>query len=125
MTRKFEFKNNNLKLDIAGNLFEIDTMDTEIVENTMKFGQDAQKKSQQLGKKEDYVEALKEATQFCLDSIDIILGEGASSKIFSGRKVNLFDALDVMNYIVSEVKEDRESKFQAYSPNRAQRRAAK
>ncbi len=125
MTKKFEFKNNNLKLDIAGNIFEFDTTNPELIKRVLDFSEEAQEKSKELSGRDDYVEALEETIQFCLDSIDSMLGEGASKKIFAGRKVGLFDCLDVINYVVSETKADRDSKFQAYSPNRAQRRAKK
>lgn len=125
MARRFEFRDNTLKLDIAGNIFELDTSDIEVIERVQAFSKDAQKLVQEMNKKDDYVEALKETIQFCLDSIDSILGEGSSEKIFSGRKVNLFDCLDVISFIATEVNRDRAARFQAYSPNRAQRRAQK
>lgn len=125
MVKRFEFKDNKLKLDIAGNIFELDTANPELIKRVLDFSEEAQEKAKELSGKENYVEALEETIQFCLDSIDCMLGEGASRKIFEGRKVGLFDCLDVINYIVSETKADRDSKFQAYSPNRAQRRAKK
>jgi len=125
MARKFEFKKNTLELDIAGNIFELDTTDVEVVERIQAFAKDAQRLAQEMRQKDDLTEALKDTIQFCLDSIDSILGEGASEKIFAGRKVGLYDCLDVMAFISNEVNEDRASRFQAYSPNRAQRRAQK
>lgn len=125
MARKFEFRDNGLKLDIAGNIFEIDTTDPELVGRVYDFSVGAQEMASKLSQKEHYAEALKEAIQFCLDAIDSILGEGASNKIFAGRKISLFDCLDVIEYITTEINADRESRFQKYSPNRAARRAAK
>lgn len=125
MARKFEFKDNKLKLDIAGSIFEIDTTNPELVKRMQTFSIEAQKKAEELSKKEDYIKALEEAIQFCLDSVDKILGEGASQKIFANSTVNFFDCLDIINFVVSEVNEFRKDKFQQYSPNRAQRRAAK
>lgn len=125
MTRKFEFKNNKLELDIAGNIFELDTTNPELIKELQTFSVEAQKKAEELSKKDDYINALEEAIQFCLEYIDKILGEGANKKIFANRKVNFFDCLDVINFIVSEVNEFRIEKFQQYSPNRAMRRANK
>jgi len=121
--KTFEFKDNRLKLDIAGNIFELDTANPGVIERILNFANEAQNKGAELAAKEDYVEALRETIQFCLDTIDTILGEEASQKIFAGRTVELFDCLDVINYIVTMVKEDREARFQAYAPNRVQRRA--
>ena len=125
MARKFEFRNNNLELDIAGNKFELDTTDVEVVARVQKFGKEAQEIGKKLADKGDFAEALEETIQFCLDSIDSILGEGSSKEIFAGRKVGLFDCLDVIEYITTEVNESRSTKFQAYGPSRAQQRAQK
>ena len=122
MTRKFEFKNNNLKLDIAGVTFEVDATNVEFVKRVTQFGKDATSKAKELGEEEDYAQAVGKLIGFCVESIDAILGEGAANEIFKDREVGLFDALDVVNYIVSEVKTDRETKFKAYTPNRAERR---
>ena len=125
MARKFEFRDNTLKLDIAGNIFEIDVTAPETVQQIQKFVIEAQERAAVLAKRKDFSEAVKEAIQFCLDIIDSILGAGAAEKIFAGRKVNLYDCLDVINFIVEEIEADREERFQKYSPNRAARRAAK
>lgn len=123
MTKRFEFQSNNLELDIAGNIFEVDTTNPELVERVLKFSSEAKKLAGEMNEKTDFTAALKETIEFCTDAIDSILGTGASKKIFEGRKVGLFDCLDIINFIVTEVKDHRQSKFQSYSPNRAQRRA--
>lgn len=130
MTRKFEFKNNNLKLDIAGNEFEIDVADECLIQNITGFADKAMKFSNKLSeeaKKEDadYGKALKDAIEFVLGTINMVLGEDASKKIFENRKVSFFDALDVMDFIINEYNNARKKNFSKYSPNRAQRRAAK
>lgn len=125
MARKFEFKDNVLKLDIAGNIFDIDTSNPDLVKNILTFAKGAEEKAEQLQNVDDYVDQLEAAIELCLTSIDAILGEGASDKIFAGRNVSLFDCLDVINYIVVEIKNDREEKLKIYSPNRAQRRTKK
>lgn len=125
MGKRFEFRDNGLKLDIVGNIFEIDTADPQLIKDIQDFSIEAQKKAEELSKREDYAKALEEAIQFCIDAIDKILGEDASKKIFANRKVNFFDCLDVIDFIVSEVNEFRQQKFQQYSPNRAMRRANK
>lgn len=123
MTKKFEFKNNDLELDIADNKFYVDTTDPELIEKVLDFAKGAEDKANELKGKDDYVEELKGTISFCLGAIDSILGEGSSDKIFEGRKVGMFDCLDVISYIVSSINENKDNKFLEYSPNRAQRRA--
>lgn len=125
MTRKFEFKTNTLELDIAGHIFEVDPTNPRLIQEMQTFSVEAQKKAEELSKRKDYAKALGEAIQFCIDAIDKILGEDASKKIFANRKATFFDCLDVINFVVSEVNEFRQQKFQQYSPNRAMRRANK
>lgn len=125
MARKFEFRANTLELDIAGYIFEVDPTNPRLIQEMQTFSVEAQKKAEELSKREDYAKALEEVIQFCLDTIDSILGTGAAEKIFAGRKINFFDCLDVINFVVSEVNEFRQQKFQQYSPNRAMRRIDK
>ncbi|NBI08060.1 DUF6673 family protein [Senegalia massiliensis] len=125
MAKKIELKNSDLELDIAGHVFTLNTGDPELLEKVSNFSEEAQKKAEDIGENKDYIKALKETIQFCLDTIDKILGESASKKIFEGKKVNLFDALNIINSINIEVKADMDNKFKAYSPNRAQRRSNK
>ena len=125
MARRFEFRDNTLELDIAGNTFQIDTTAPETVQQIQKFAVEAQERATKLAKRDDFSEAMKEVIQFCLDTIDSILGAGAAEKIFAGRKINLYDCIDVINFIIEEIEVDREERFKAYSPARVQRRAAK
>lgn len=123
MAKKFVFKNNDLELDIAGNKFYVDTTDPDLIEKVLDFARGAEKQAAELKDKEDYVEELRGTIEFSLNAIDSILGEGASDKIFEGRRVGLFDVLDVLSYIVSAINKGRDDKFLEYSPNRATRRA--
>ena len=125
MARKFEFRDNYLKLDIAGNVFEVDVTNPETMETITKFADEALKKSEELKKEQHYTTSLRDGIGLCLRTIDAILGDGASEKIFEGRSVGLLDCLDVINYINTEVARGKEDAFRAYSPNRAQRRAKK
>ena len=128
MAKKFIFKSNNLELDIAGNTFDIDIVDPELVARLEEFSINATSYSNELAEKAkdaNYEEVVTEAITFILDSIDSVLGEGASKKIFAGRKVRFFDAVDVMYFVVDEVNAAKDDSFNRYAPNRAQRRAKK
>ena len=126
MTRKFEFRDNKLELDIAGNLFKI-----SVNPNTLHQIRDIGTRAQQVSKNlagEESVEKLEEAIDFLMDVTDEILGDGASDKIFADREDDIFDCIDVLNYIVEEVKAFRgvaaPPKAEETVPlNRAQRRA--
>ena len=55
-----------------------------------------------------------EATLFILMSIDKILGQGASAKIFQDRTADLADAMDVVNFILQSLNQAREKRMQRY-----------
>lgn len=101
MTRKFEFRDNQLELDIAGNLFKI-SVNQDMFYRIRDIGTRAQQVSKDLSQ-EETVEKLEESIDFLMDATDEILGDGASDKIFAGREENIFDCIDVLNYIVTEV----------------------
>lgn len=98
---RFEFRNYDFTLDITGNIFRI-PMTTENMQNLMQWGQDVVKKANELSNAENEAVAIKETILFMDQGIDGFLGEGASGRIFSGREPNLFDRIDVMNYITDE-----------------------
>lgn len=128
MVKKFQFGNNLLELDINGAKFEIDTTDPKLIENAEKYGKEMQEYAQKAEKRAEEVgnaKAMEEVIQICVKSIDIVLGEGATKKIFKDRKINFFDAIDVINFITAEIKQSRDNLYQKYTPNRAQRRAKK
>lgn len=125
MVKKFEFKQNDTELDFEGVKFYIDVTNPEVIERILKFSEAAQKQAENTKTDGNYLEELREVISLGLTSIDSILGEGASDKIFEGRRVGLLDVLDVLNFIQATVKEIREEKFKQYSPNRATRRAKK
>nr|DAQ38492.1 MAG TPA: tail assembly chaperone [Caudoviricetes sp.] len=128
MVKKFEFSSNLLELDIAGEVFQIDTTNPRLIESAEKYGikmQEYSKKAEEIAKEHGNAKAMEDMIQICVDAIDVILGEGATKKIFKERKVNFFDCIDVINFVTAEIEKSRENKLQKYSPNRAQRRAKK
>ncbi len=128
MVKKFEFSNNLLELNINGAEFAIDTTNPELIENAEKYGKEMQEYAQKAEKRAEEVgnaKAMEEMIQICVESIDVVLGEGATKKIFKDRKINFFDAIDVINFITSEIEQARDKLYKKYTPNRAQRRAKK
>lgn len=120
---KFEFQNNHVNLDIAGNHFSIPGS-VEYAEKIKAWGLAAQRRAKELERYEDESKALCEGIRFMKDSIDAILGAGAAEQIFTGRDDNLYDYVDVLQYISSEFRDFQVRKQSQYLPNRAQRRAA-
>lgn len=128
MVKKFEFGNNLLELNINGAEFAIDTTDPKLIENAEKYGKEMQEYAQKAEKRAEEVgnaKAMEEMIQICVESIDVVLGEGATKKIFKDRKINFFDTIDVINFMTSEIEKARDNLYQKYTPNRAQRRAKK
>jgi hypothetical protein len=128
MVKKFEFGKNLLELDIAGEIFKIDTTSPELIESAEECGKNMQEyanKAEERAKEIGNAKAMEEMIQICVNSIDIILGEGATKKIFKDRKINFFDCIDIINFVTAEIQQARNSKLQQYSPNRAERRAKK
>lgn len=128
MVKKFEFGKNLLELDIAGEMFKIDTTDPKLIENAEEYGKQMQEyanKAEERAKEVGNAKAMEEMIQICVDSIDIMLGEGATKKIFKDRKINFFDCIDIINFVTVEIQQVRNNKLQQYSPNRAERRVKK
>ncbi len=128
MVKKFEFDNNLLEVDINGAKFQIDPNNPKLLERMEKHGINMQKvagEMEEVAEKESNAKAMEQMIQVCLDTIDAVLGEGASKDIFKGRKVSFFDTIDVINFMTSEIEKARDNLYQKYTPNRAQRRAKK
>lgn len=128
MVKKFEFGKNLLELDIAGEIFQIDTTDPRLIENAEEYGKQMQEyanKAEERAEEVGNAKAMEEMIQICVDSIDIMLGEGATKKIFKDRKINFFDCIDIINFVTAEIQQVRNNKLQQYSPNRAERRVKK
>lgn len=119
---KFEFRSNKVELDIAGHKFSVNCTN-DLIEKTIAFGERAIKKGNEIKNYKDYNLAIKETCQFCYDAIDELIEPGASKKIFEGREDNVYDCIDVINYITHEYQKTSNITNQKYSPNRAQRRA--
>lgn len=128
MVKKFKFGKNLLELDIAGEMFKIDITDPKLIENAEKYGEKMREyanKAEERVKEVGNAKAMEEMIQICVDSIDIMLGEGATKKIFKDRKINFLDCIDIINFVTAEIQQVRNNKLQQYSPNRAERRAKK
>lgn len=113
--REFNFRDAKVKMKIAGHVFEVDMGDGALKQQFATFSQRALEYSKALQSSEDAAKTLEEATQFVLTSIDGILGQGASEKIFEGRAIDLADATDVVNYILQSLNQARLKRLQRYN----------
>ena len=114
MRREFDFRNARVKLKIAGHVFEVDMGRQALHETLADFSRRALEYSKALKTSKDAKKTLEEATQFILTSIDGILGQGASERIFQDRTAELADAADVVNYILQGLNQAREKRMQRY-----------
>ena len=105
MVKKFEFQKNSLTLDIAGHTFDIE-LTAEVIAASDRIKEQAAQTASELshsgGSNE---EAIKKACVFLADGINGILGEGTAETIFEGRKVNILDLSDVLNFILTSIYE--------------------
>lgn len=131
MTRKFEFRNNDLRLDIAGKEFTVDAFEPDLLERVdagriklAEKGKELQTLSEEGITRGELKGKMEESIKACLEVIDGILGEGASQKIFESREVKFLDAIDVSHFIFNEIADFINKDItNRYSPNRATRRS--
>lgn len=117
----FQFKDNAIHLDIAGNVFNINYTE-ELLINIKNFYEKAAAQAEEIRDSKDYNKTLDKSINLLKETIDNICGEGAANKIFKDREVNLYDLIDVINYIYTEVGNFQKEKKNKYSTSRAQRR---
>jgi hypothetical protein len=119
----FRLKSNLIELEIEDELFVLDVADGDLLENIDMFAKEAIKVADELRECEDFRVAIKDATQFCVDAINTLLGDdNACNRIFKERKVSYYDCLDILSFIFAEVKSFSDEKENKYL-NRARRRA--
>ena len=97
MSRKFEFRSHNLDLEINGAEFNVDMGKTKEFKKLIGLGDEIAS----LGKKGDVDDDALNAK--FIDAINVVLGENATDKIFRDREINVWDLLDVLNFLLEEV----------------------
>ncbi len=118
----FQFKDNVIHLDIAGSVFNINYTEDLLI-NIKNFYEKATIQAKEIRDSKDYSETLSKSIELFKETIDSICGEGATNKIFKDREANLYDLIDVINYIYTEVANFQREKKNKYSANRVQRRS--
>jgi hypothetical protein len=133
----FQFKSRELKLLIADKEFVIDLAQEGAIDALLDVGSEAVSKAAELKKipitgtaeekARKSLDVINQAGIFTLEAIDKMLGEGAVDKIFEGRRKDYYDAMDVLDHVVSKVKQanaDMMAERSSQYSNRAQKRAA-
>lgn len=110
------------QLDINGVQFELDSTDLALLERLEKFSTKTEEIEKQMKDRTDYVQAVRETTEFVAEAIDSFLGDGACVEIFKDQPISLVKGLDVIEYITSELRTNRTLSMGKYSPNREVRR---
>ncbi|MEF9991330.1 MAG: DUF6673 family protein [Peptostreptococcaceae bacterium] len=115
-------------IKILGEEFELDTMDLDVSETIEKAMEKVPERLNQMNSNVTRSEAIKETVTIVSECFDTILGEGASEKIFKGKRnlklaMNAFEelALGIQKEDENVEKEFDES-IKKYSPNRVARR---
>ena len=106
----FKFATNVVNIEIEENVFPV-AVDKALKDKLSTCAE----KSEQL--KNDTAVTEEKAVELYTESIDLVLGAGASKRIFAGRDINLFDCMDVFVYISSEIEnfsKARANKYVAY-----------
>lgn len=102
---KFEFRDRTLKLDIAGNVFEIDAAVGEDLAVQRETLINAAKEFQSGKKTKD------DTIKVYAEHINRSLGEGAFEKIFAKRIPDLVDCMGIMTFISNEISEFNKKSF--------------
>lgn len=115
-------------IKILGEEFELDTMDLDVSETIEKAMGKVPEKLNQMNSNVTRSEAIKETVTIVSECFDTILGEGASKKIFKGKRnlklaMNAFEELAIGIQKEDEnVEKEFDESIKKYSPNRVARR---
>lgn len=103
MTKRFDFADSSLELDLCGELFMLDISErTAAVCEGIK--RDAREKLSALKSGNGKDVGTDELCRFLADSIDRILGSGAAARVFGSRRMTMLDLTDLICFILSEIR---------------------
>jgi|GEM_PF-7041553 len=110
--KQFKFRKKTISLDFEGKVYE--------VENSANLTAIFERMGRELSEMKDNT-THSEFYDRLRCYIDELLGEGASEDIFEGREPDMFDCIDVINYIKDAVVEEAETRVNSIAsvpPNR-------
>lgn len=118
MAKRFDFKDNTVELNIAGNIFNVDPTNADFVEKAVKVADNSVNMFNKTKSEELTAETIEKMIKEVLNMIDELLGENASNKIFANRTINMLDVIDVLDFIVQETTSTVDSKLSRYTIDR-------
>lgn len=124
--KKFEFRD-SVKVDVAGVVVQL-KIGSDILDKAIKFGEYIQEKAKGFDKL-GYKKAIDVVCKECDNFIDEVTEKGAATQIFKNRNKDPFDRMQVVGFLIDEIKNEKSTLVnpveKKYSPNRAQRRNKK
>lgn len=117
---QFKRRNNALNLDFDGVMFTVDPTKKEFLNAVNDFRKKADE-LQDLLNADDFASSFESAMKSLTDCIDEMLGENAAKKIFGDSEINLFDCLDVIEYVMDSLQEFNAEKSKKYNIARVAR----
>lgn len=109
MSKKFQFRDNSLKLTINNIDFNVDIFNLDKAKEVVALGE----RLIELGKGATTAEKTIESQAALVAALDIILGEGATAKIFADRPINVLDLIDIFTYVNEETLAHKQNKLAA------------
>lgn len=124
--KKFEFPREVIDLDIAGHVFQLaagSAANANLADCGVRMA-DYAETMYQGNDTEKTADAMADATDFMMDIIEDILGEGAADDIFTGREPDYMDCMAVIGFITAAVQEHNETRLTSLAEpaNRERRR---
>ena len=108
---KFVFQDNSLKLDINDEIFIISPEKMYKNKEFLEIAKEAESIAEDKDKTPS-VEVLEKLEGMMVKGLDLILGKGATKKIFKERAINYFDLMDVYAYVIEMVDDYHREKEQ-------------
>ncbi|MEG1870099.1 MAG: hypothetical protein RR205_04540 [Oscillospiraceae bacterium] len=96
----FEFKKSTYTMEIAGNKFEVDPLVCD--RYRAKFAQISKKLLDDIVKSAYSDESVQAYLSEAVKTIDNILGDGATARIYSGRVIDYLSICDILAFIARE-----------------------
>ena len=134
--KKFEF-NNKTEVDLAGVVVGLKT-DMATINKGIEFAKYMQKRGLEIQNDKSIKELDEDALikklddvnnllcDECYNFIDEITEKGTAEKIFKDRSKDIYDCIEIINFLVDTLNEHRTDKLKGkvnkYNPNRAERR---
>lgn len=122
----FEIKNTGLQLEIGSASFTVHPDNADYMEKIERYRTEVQAKYAEFNKSTESLSVkVRAVCDFCIQSIDNLLGEGACKEIFGDSTVGMLELIGVLDYIKKETDRffaESAKKVQAMNGNREQRR---